>query len=118
MLKREQETVVAEEHWRRGKVRLIPLQQIGGTEADEKAAKNEAEGGKERDLLVYFPGIDGTGTGLVSHVSALVDKFEPYGMVVPVTDRSDWDALCDLSIKAIEKLLKQKNRSQVRTWES
>jgi pimeloyl-ACP methyl ester carboxylesterase len=52
-------------------------------------------------LLIFFPGMDGTGRLLYKQVDRLAVKFDIYCLAIAGDDRTDWSRLVELSVKLI-----------------
>ncbi|KAJ8907212.1 hypothetical protein NDN08_003693 [Rhodosorus marinus] len=100
MLRREEELVLKSEPWREGGIRLMKTTSGEGVSSD-------------KDLLIYLPGIDGTGLGILTHVEDLKKAFEVFSIVIPVDDRSGWDVVCEKVAREIKGLLESTGRDQL-----
>nr|BBB44444.1 xanthophyll esterase [Calibrachoa hybrid cultivar] len=62
---------------------------------------------KDSPPLLYLPGIDGTGLGLVLHEKALGKVFQIWCLHIPVYDRTPFDEL----VKLVERTLRMRHAS-------
>lgn len=58
----------------------------------------------DRPLLVFLPGLDGTGRLLAPQVAGLVPHFDLRCALIPPDNRQGWDALADAILAAMEPL--------------
>mmetsp|Transcript_30301 Transcript_30301/g.116202 ORF Transcript_30301/g.116202 Transcript_30301/m.116202 type:complete len:313 (+) Transcript_30301:1094-2032(+) len=100
MLRREEELVLKSEPWREGGIRMMK------TTSGESVST-------DKDLLIYLPGIDGTGLGVLTHMEDLRKAFEVFSVVIPVDDRSGWDVICEEVAREIKALLASTGRDQL-----
>uniref|UniRef100_A0A7S1TD49 AB hydrolase-1 domain-containing protein n=1 Tax=Compsopogon caeruleus TaxID=31354 RepID=A0A7S1TD49_9RHOD len=76
-------------HFRSGRIRILPLHR---------------EKGKRNRTLVYFPGLDGTGLGILPHVSELEKTFDIWTLIIPQRDNLSWDDLLDTVRREMSQL--------------
>ena len=63
-----------------------------------------------RPLLIFLPGLNETGQGLMSRqMASLKDKFDIRCLVIPPKDLDDWDVIAESTVALIEAELTQNN---------
>jgi pimeloyl-ACP methyl ester carboxylesterase len=64
-----------------------------------------AAAGSDLPVMIYLPGIDGTGLAAYRQFPSLSQAFQLTAMIVPPDDRSSFRELVDVSVTFVEELV-------------
>ncbi|GAB0492156.1 hypothetical protein MMPV_003416 [Pyropia vietnamensis] len=81
--------------------------------APGKQGGRQVGGALDKRLLVFLPGIDGTGMSIVSQLDDLEAEYDVRCLVVPRANRSGWPELIDTVIRLIEAEVFARRRARV-----
>jgi len=94
--------------YRTGVVRLERMYLAGMNQVDNASRAAAAEA----DILIFVPGMDGTGLTIMPQLLGLAQKYQVFSLVIPRADRSHWDELLTRIEVEVERVLKESSRRQ------